>query len=80
MYRLCIFIVSSTLLVHMGVIREPFLPLCNGKDSSCATSMFFGLEGCSGRCGMNLPAFFFVMRVFSFSITMVGQGKQINKT
>jgi hypothetical protein len=32
------------------------------------------------RCGMNLPAFFFVMRVFSFSITMVGQGKQINKT
>jgi hypothetical protein len=38
---------SSTLLVHMDVLREPFLPRCNGRDNSCVTLMFFGLEGCA---------------------------------
>jgi hypothetical protein len=43
--RLYIYIVSSMLLVYMDVLREPFLPQCKWRDSSCATLMFFGLEG-----------------------------------
>jgi hypothetical protein len=45
--RLYIYIMSATLLVHMDVLCEPFLQWCNWRDSSCATSMFFSLEGCA---------------------------------
>jgi hypothetical protein len=38
---------SSTFLVHMDVLHKPFLPWYNWRDSSCATSMFIGLKGCT---------------------------------
>jgi hypothetical protein len=61
--RLCIYIMSSMLLVYMNVLHEPFLP-CSSVSRAVLSWSFW-------RCGLNLPVFSLVMRCLAFSITLV---------
>jgi hypothetical protein len=73
--KLCIFTVSSTLLVHMGALHEPFLhdaieeiahvrPQCSSVSRATLSWSFW-------HCGLNFPAVSLVMRYLTFSITLV---------